>query len=749
MTLQAPKEAPLVDAADYRPEDDVARLASYFAQKYGDLDAAQKSLDPEIQLDLHAFEQALKRWGVKVDNVVELFDHIDVDWSGTISVQELLSVLDSPVEQIQRREAERRRIEVKRIFEELAGCIRAKYGSVEEALGKHGVNRVEDVPVEAAARRGLGLAPSADPLARRGTVTGITSVLQPSGTSTLSLAQFRTLVKGLDMDLDANLLLRVFNEIDDDRTGFVSVQELHKALSYHMARTIILELADGLTKYWGNVVKAFEDIGELVPGAIPKVVLPAAAIPGKAVPTPPHVLPPPPPVSTSGVDPITGQPFVSEEKLQRLFRQLKMQDVVSESSAKTLHHSLKPFTIEDLVRRLQDEHTQAEELRRRRQEDKEKHEKDRKRLLSESLRVDSYHRAEKEVNSWLGRALASKAQKPPVVTAKWQGLARNGTSKTQLRDYISVLESLLEERTTAVEEMQIALEQDWRELEGLKDFLADQSSRGYATPTPFPNSTPVQGQQGRSPFFIAGGLGDLTPMTPVTPSWLSRVPPATPAGGLDATLQQETKTVRVERLLQAATVGDIGAVQRFLSSHTNPDSIAWGGVTALMSAARHAQVEVLKLLISFRADPVRTDMYGRTALDHAQQQPQKLRDWLRGRGILGAQELGKIAEALSSQLLEAEAQKQKMTALRDQLPSGDVMRRARHRQRLQQQKEATPQAVRVLPPQPCLKFPPEGAPSRGAVTQSTIGPSSAGASVAAFDHAPPSFGKQVKLSLPA
>lgn len=211
MSLQSPKAAPRVDAVDYRPEDDVARIASYFAQKYGDLGAAQKALDPEVTLDLHGFEQALKRWGVKVDNVVELFDHIDVDWSGTISVQELLSVLYQPVEQIQRREEERRKSEVKRIYEELAGCIRSKYGSIEEALAKHGLNRVENAPVESSGRRGSASVPAAaDPLARRG------SAQQPSGTSTLSLAQFRGLVKDLDMDLDANLLLRVFNTIDDD-----------------------------------------------------------------------------------------------------------------------------------------------------------------------------------------------------------------------------------------------------------------------------------------------------------------------------------------------------------------------------------------------------------------------------------------------------------------------------------------------------------------------------------------------------
>lgn len=750
MSLQSPKAAPRVDAVDYRPEDDVARIASYFAQKYGDLGAAQKALDPEVTLDLHGFEQALKRWGVKVDNVVELFDHIDVDWSGTISVQELLSVLYLPVEQIQRREEERRKSEVKRIYEELAGCIRSKYGSIEEALAKHGLNRVENAPVESSGRRGSASVPAAaDPLARRG------SAQQPSGTSTLSLAQFRGLVKDLDMDLDANLLLRVFNTIDDDQTGFVSVQELQTALSYHMARTIIVELADALTEQWGNLVKAFEDIGEVVPGEIPKVVLPAAAIPGKSVPPPPAALPPPPPVPTVAQGYSSqGQPFVSEEKLQRLLRHLKVKDAISDSSAKTLHLCMTPFTVVDLVRRLQDEHAQVEEQRRRRQDEKEKHDKDRKRMLSESLQVDSFQRAVKEVNSWLEQALANKAKKPPLVTAKWAAMARIGSSKTQLRDYVSVLESLLQERTAAVEDMRIALEQERRELEGLQDFLADQSSRAGQTPTPFLTPTPVQAQQGKSPFFLAGGLGDLTPVTPATPfkttSFLGRV--ATPSGGLDATFQQEAKTVRAERLLQAASIGDVAAVRRFLSSHAYPDAIAWGGVTALMSAARHAQLEVLELLISLGADPVRTDMHGRTAFDHAQRQSQKLRDWLRGRGLLGAKELTQIAERLGLQLLEAEEQKRKMLALRDQLPSGDVLRRARQRQRRQQQKEATPQdpvqAVKAFPPNSALKFVPEEASSRGVVTQSTIGPLGRGAPLAAFE-ATPKLGKSVTLSLPA
>lgn len=75
-----------------------------------------------------------------MENLVELFAHIDVDFSGSISVEELLNVLSSPVEELQQRELQRQRLEVRRIFESLARSISATFGSIEDAFAKHGLH---------------------------------------------------------------------------------------------------------------------------------------------------------------------------------------------------------------------------------------------------------------------------------------------------------------------------------------------------------------------------------------------------------------------------------------------------------------------------------------------------------------------------------------------------------------------------------------------------------------------------------
>ncbi|CAE7289729.1 unnamed protein product, partial [Symbiodinium sp. KB8] len=138
----------------------------------------------------------------EVDNVVHFFAHIDEDYSGSISVEELLNVLDSPLDEIKRREKLRQRNEVKRIFEEMARSICEKFGSIEEAFQKHG------------------------------------SWLH-STSSSLSLAQFGRLAKQLDIELEAAVMQRVFNEIDEDKEGSISVEELQKALSYPIVRYVV------------------------------------------------------------------------------------------------------------------------------------------------------------------------------------------------------------------------------------------------------------------------------------------------------------------------------------------------------------------------------------------------------------------------------------------------------------------------------------------------------------------------------
>ena len=111
--------------------------------------------------------------------------------------------------------------------------------------------------------------------------------------------------------------------------------------------------------------------------------------------------------------------------------------------------------LQDFVRRLQEEYLVASELKARQQEDVEKRERERQRLLAEELRIDSRARAEREVRQWLQQAMQQPVVDAVEVTRRWALLARCGRSKTQLRDYVSVLESLLQAARTRSQEGQV------------------------------------------------------------------------------------------------------------------------------------------------------------------------------------------------------------------------------------------------------------------------------------------------------
>lgn len=604
-------------SADYRPEADVERLARYFAQRYGGDDRlleAPKALDPEVSFDLPAFEQALRKWGVKVDNTVELFAHIDVDFSGSISVEELLNVLSSPVEEIKRRELQRQRQEVKRIFEGLARSISEKFGSIQDAFAKHGLHGSE---------------------------------------SSLSLAQFGKLAKQLDMELESAVMQRVFNEIDEDRTGSISVQELQKALMYHIVGYVVVEIANFLEQKGGGIVEAFEQLREIAPGAVPKVLPPL--LPGSAP------KPPPPKLQS-------GEEGVSEQNFLRVLRQLKVLDqtnesAITESAALMIHSALKPFVMEDFVRRLQEEYRTASEMKQRQKEDAEKHEKDRKRRLAESLRIDSRQRAAKEVETWMDQAVAM--EEAPSVTAKWASLARSGRSKTQLRDYVSVLEGLIKSTRTGIEELRRRLEREGVSSADPPRFFAGERQAYDAVASPS--------------MSLASPLPPAASGTGSVPHLLTTATPAASPSSMrpDDTMLSEHRTVLAERLLQAAASGRLALVQRCLTSRANINSVAWSGVTALMCAARHGKLEVAQLLLESSADPVRTDMLGRTALDHAKRQPPYVQEWLRGHKVLGRQEFERIVQALGSELLVLKRESKRLETMKAQIPSDDVLRRAK------------------------------------------------------------------------
>ena len=55
-------------------------------------------------------------------------------------------------------------------------------------------------------------------------------------------------------------------------------------------------------------------------------------------------------------------------------------------------------------------------------------------------------------------------------------------------------------------------------------------------------------------------------------------------------------------------------------------------------------IEGARLLLESSADPLRSDMLGRTALDHARHQPGHVTEWLRGHGIMGRQEFERMVQ---------------------------------------------------------------------------------------------------------
>eukprot|EP00439_Symbiodinium_sp_Y106_P086108 s53_g31.t1 len=218
---------------------------------------------------------------------------------------------------------------------------------------------------------------------------------------------------------------------------------------------------------------------------------------------------------------------------------------------------------------------------------------------------------------------AQEASAASPVTARWAALARVGASKTQLRDYVSVLQGLINSSREGVEELKRIL--------GIEAGLPGPPA---SSPTPFAGgSTPgfFGGSDSQQPAQSGGG----TPLRPLGPApspqggrrgprereqreytSSSYNPNPNPFGaGLDENMQSEHRTRLAERLCQAATVGDVGAVQRILLRRADPNAVVWGGVTALMSAARHGRIQVAKLLLSNSAEPARTDMLGRTALE--------------------------------------------------------------------------------------------------------------------------------------
>lgn len=594
----------------YDPNFDVNKVAEYFKKKYGDLDTARKRFDPEAEFDLCTFEAVLRKWGVEVENVVELFGLIDLDCNGTVSMFELLLVLELPMQEAKAREEQRLKNEVIKIYEQIAKNILSKYGTVADYFAKVQL-------------KGLGF----------------------EGQKDLSLARFGQLLRDLNIDLEATKAHRAFNDIDTNGSGTISMKELQEALNFSLVRYALADLANFLVERHGSATKPFEHVEEVL-GRLPNERKMSLLM---SPDTPAQLAPPAIPSNTS-------EPNSSSEmtwaNFRGMLRRLEVIDKLKEDTAKELYDNLKPFSLDKFVQHMNTTEAELAAAEKREKEEKKKQLEHEKRAAT---LLNSRKRAEQDVEKWENRmkdplvlqsafedVKGSEALGIENVTRNWSTCARAGRANAQLQDFMGLLEEKAQKMEIDNEVERNRLRKVCGEMEG--NFEISPVSAG----TPF---SPLA-----SPTSLAAG------------SQLS-----TRGGGL---VPQEVKITRIERLIQAAAANDVTSIQNILALKTDPNSAGWGGVTPLMAAARHGQQVALECLIARQGDLMRTDMRGRTAVDHAYKQ-HAIRGWLRACGGRTGRELVAEAEKLAHRVLVAGSEAARLAKTRDRLPSAEVQRQAR------------------------------------------------------------------------
>eukprot|EP00428_Durinskia_dybowskii_P022906 CAMPEP_0170243830 /NCGR_PEP_ID=MMETSP0116_2-20130129/21692_1 /TAXON_ID=400756 /ORGANISM="Durinskia baltica, Strain CSIRO CS-38" /LENGTH=712 /DNA_ID=CAMNT_0010494687 /DNA_START=118 /DNA_END=2253 /DNA_ORIENTATION=+ len=642
---------------------DVEKLASHFKERYETLEKAMKNIGEDVEFDVCSFEAALKKWGVKVDDVVELFGHLDADYNGTVSVDELFSVLELPVQELQQREAQRQKKEVRRHLRAAREESPFDYGSVAEYFAK---------------------------------------VFPDGSHADLSIARFRKFATDLGLDLEAAQLQRVFSECDEDGTGSVSLQELQRALNKYLLQAILEEVAGMLMEMHGTVQKAFDTLDAF------RRQTSAVAV-GMPMPLPPLG------EASPGLEAETPKKKgenLTEVNFMRILRELTHQQV--DDQARQLYTYLQPISLDDFFKRLSDAEAECQAAKNKLASDRRR---EREQLRRAAKGFNSRHWAEACVQSWVDSrtgelleaggasasapaALAAAAaagllgsesldlRQPPGVAAlpgglaedatrrEWSAVARAGRSKSQLRDYISGFESRIQQQEEELDKLRVRLQKGQDEAEGLRDFFGP-----HAPPRTSLDGSPHSPSTPRTPFLTTPG------------SRPSATPKATLKGRLGVPLTQNAKVLQVERLVQAAATGDVVGVQRALMQ-VDINAPAWSGATALMAAARHGRIAVLECLLARQADLAQTDMYGRSALDHARAAKYGAAtvEWLRSVGAQTGKELAAEAEALARRVLLAKAEEARLKSMIEELPSDEVLRQARLRRQLVQ--DPTPVAPR-------------------------------------------------------
>ncbi|CAK0909199.1 unnamed protein product [Prorocentrum cordatum] len=175
-----------------------------------------------------------------------------------------------------------------------------------------------------------------------------------------------------------------------------------------------------------------------------------------------------------------------------------------------------------------------------------------------------------------------------------------------------------------------------------------------------------------SPAPLRKARTDTTPAShgSLTPGATMRSAASTVSGR-----QGASKAQRAEQLVQAAASGNVQELLRCLDAAPGgPDAVGWAGVTPLMAAARHGRGAALELLLEARADVLRTDVRGRTALDHAFRRPET-EEHLRAWGAFTGRELQRQATSLARRVLRIEEERRRLEAKCAKLPSKEVRER--------------------------------------------------------------------------
>eukprot|EP00928_Gymnodinium_smaydae_P034734 TRINITY_DN2454_c0_g1_i2.p1 TRINITY_DN2454_c0_g1~~TRINITY_DN2454_c0_g1_i2.p1 ORF type:complete len:743 (+),score=218.39 TRINITY_DN2454_c0_g1_i2:87-2315(+) len=624
---------PAVATFGYNPEEDLRRLAAYLSDRYGSLDTALAQFDPDAELDLVEFESWLHKWGLSKDvNTVDLFDYIDIDGSSTIDIDELFRVLALPAQQIKQRQKEQLEKEVSEIYELLAQLIHQKLGTVEEYFAKLRLQSAGDdsLPLDSA-RRASPTKPAPDAAAaaapagaeppnsaRRQSVGAAPQ--QPAAAHALSRAEFRRLARQIGLeehlggeDLSATKLAKVFDAIDKDKPGSISLDELSQALCGYLVRIALVDIAERLTAEHGSVDAAF-------------ALLPAPAA-----------------LQTAAKDEGTVDDL--KNMLRRLSKDLPV--LGQDETLRLMCLALKPFSQDEMKRRLVVEHSASTEAKKRRADLAKQKEDARRRRLRRRFCDRTKEIADQAVDDW--EKAVAKGAAPEDVTRAWANSARAARCQAQLQDYVAALEQKAFDREEDVLALKVKIGE-------LQEAIANSGGAAIGTPA--------------SCRMRADDCA-----TPVTPA----MSVSSPSGGASrfhrqnsSTLRQCSKATQAAKLVQAIGVGDCAAVDLCLRQGADPNAVAWGGITPLMAAARHNRDGVMHALLAARADVGRTDARGRTAVDHAFRSPAAL-TWLRAHGAPSSKELAKAAEVLAQRLLKAEAEKKRLAGMQESI---SVLKRA-------------------------------------------------------------------------